>query len=413
MFKTANIQECFKEVVGFLPTTNPCFLPHGFESSSNLYFDNAHPLVNTDNCIDLLTRSDYRYDAWDAAANYVKGKYVEHDGVVYLCVQNAIAGTPLNNTDYWITLVYKLLADKLSGYYVQFVNEILSLKKDNLITKSLLEDKYLYRKFATRNDYIVKSGRFVGYRVDIAEHENVNLHIRRLGFQFSEPQTDLPIYVYHSSKLDAPIHVANITTAGQFSFEWVDFGFDFYFADANLGPGGYYLLGYYEDDLTGQALNADVNWDKSCTFCSDRDSYLYNMRSVSPYVKFSTVYFPSGALSGTEFPDQNMASCVNNTNFGINAQITVSCDLTDFFCRNVDLCRLALQKFVACKLLSEFANSTRMNRIKEEVAALAAADYDKIKKESDRLMQNLNFDFSDLGSICLPCGTSGVKVTSM
>ena len=114
-----------------------------------------------------------------------------------------------------------------------------------------------------------KAGRFVGFEIQAQHSEHLVILLKRIGLQFDATQTDLTIYLYHSSQVD-PVLTQDVTTTKAGSVEWVTLNnFNLDFINDNIGAGGRWFIGYYEDDINGQAIKRGVEIS-SCSTCYGR-----------------------------------------------------------------------------------------------------------------------------------------------
>jgi hypothetical protein len=95
-------------------------------------------------------------------------------------------------------------------------------------------------------------------------------------------------------------------------------------------------------------------------------------------------------------------------NYGLNLDISVKCDVTDFFCREKYLFADVLNKQVTVDVLEELSKSTRNNVISKEVQQLALYELNNKDGSNARIrleksIKAIGFDLSDLNESCLPC----------
>ncbi len=297
-------------------------------------------------------------------------------------------------------------------------------KKIEGATKSILESVTLFEGGGMIIDKEIKTGRFVGYSIGMNAQRDLSAVIRRLGTQFSEANPDFKLYVYHSSQAE-PVKVFDLNLTKVNSFEWsrlLDSGLDFvlpYSADGH-GSGGYFYIGYYEDDLEGQAINREYDFANAPTCGSCSNNYaLY--QSWSQYFDIVPFYVPASYLEdilpgdpgGPLLWDLGVMQASYTRNFGLNLDLSVRCDVTDYLCRERGIFASAMAKQVTVDLLNILAFSTRNNAITKEVksAAIYALNNrdNNTPGESKRLesaIKALSFDMSGLNSACLPCDNS-------
>lgn len=427
MFTPSNILSCLSALVGWQPSLNPCtssISPEVAGSSEGLYYSDAHPLLTIENLEAIAPNFEaYAYPVWDVASTYNTGDIVKYNDVFYISLTDSNTGnTPDSDPINWEEKRFfsDWLEDKTQAYILQFVNAIFAKKAINKEVKSLFDDRYIFTGSGRMTDLIVKQGRFVGFEIKPMPQEDIKATINKLGFQFSQLQSGLNIYIYHTSQVE-PIFVEPITTTKAFSFEWVALSqkLDLFFASDSYDTGGCFYLGYYEDDLSGQAIKKNYNFSRPCTTCTGSGDYHF-WRTWSKFFKLSPIAFRASALNGTDLPDIDMIEYHSSNNFGMNLNVSAHCDLSAFLCRQGRILAFPMQKWVGLKMVEEIANTLRLNRDKSEAQKLAILSLDDasgtttLKQEVSALMKQINFDLSNLNTVCLPCSEpSGIKYGSV
>lgn len=109
------------------------------------------------------------------------------------------------------------------------------------------------------------------------------------------------------------------------------------------------------------------------------------------------------------------------TNFGIEAKISVMCDLSIFIKRNIDMFIPYIMKSVAIDFLREMAynpntrtNRNSINASKTEILYELDGDSSSMKKSGliyklEEYLKALRIDTTGIDRICLPCKNNGVK----
>jgi len=413
MFEINKIQSCYSNYIGWRDSINPCDKPLDTDltaSESLQYFNEYHPLLTYDNIKSIaINPSKYNYPSWDIAETYNTGDVVIYNTGKYDCyfqslIDNNIGLEPDTTPAEWEEVDY------LSDWYKQrtdmslnkLFNSIAVTKKLKHKTKTVLDNFKLFNNEGRIKDTITKSGRFVGYSFRIDQKENMSMFIKFLGAQFTETQTDLTIYLYHSSQLD-PVGTLLLTTTKAGSFEWTTTDFRLDYVNENIDTGKYYL-GYYEDDISGQAINKRLNWNEPCWGCNGWKYQDY--KNLSQFVQIYPINVSSEDinLDRTMF-DVNDVRYTNNFNYGINLSLNIRCDWSDFICQNKDLFTNAYRMQVAYDMMNEMRYSTRDNDLRQKINA-AIQGNDAESGMMDMLSNEINamnFDMSDLGSPCMPC----------
>ena len=109
------------------------------------------------------------------------------------------------------------------------------------------------------------------------------------------------------------------------------------------------------------------------------------------------------------------------SNYGINLQLTISCDLTDIIVQQKKLFQNIIGLQVAVDMLREFAYNpsfnigrTQQNFSRNEILYELDGDSQGYKKsglmyELSKALQAVDIDTTDLSRVCLPCRNKGVK----
>jgi hypothetical protein len=232
-----------------------------------------------------------------------------------------------------------------------------------------MEDTQLFDGEGRITSTVVGQGRFVGYEFKVKDYTGLQLAIKRIGGQFTQTQAALKIYLFHSSQDDAVLTYTMTTTKAK-SLEWfvpttaIEMNFAKY---SKNDAGGAWYLGYFEDDLTGQAIQREVDLTvEPCGSCMMDKYNLYAWQLRNRYFKFTPVSFSSQYLNGVSLPDMDGVG-YEVQNWGLNLAITVTCDLTDFFVNNRKSFARLLWKQVAVDVVKAIAFSTRMDGVSKSI----------------------------------------------
>lgn len=276
--------------------------------------------------------------------------------------------------------------------------------------KTVLADTPLTGQSGAYRRKVIKQGRFVGLALRIVAGRDILVRIAGLGTQFTDPNPNFRLYLYHSSDPTAPVATYDVAREKRVYFEWTPLAIEL-----PLGPtGGEYWLGYFEDDLVGQAVDLDQNFsERPCQGCGN--DYL-NFDKWAPLVQVRA--FTAPATAGTDELPVEKVTYVTASNFGLNLQLSAVCDLTDYFCRQRGLFLETLQLQFAVDLLSTMAYSTRNNGVKSDVQALALLELNNrpdyqpgLLSKLEKALGALDVDLSGVSKPCLPCTTAkGVTV---
>ena len=309
----------------------------------------------------------------------------------------------------------------LQEIYYTSINDLLSVtftkKKTEKVTKSIFEDRNMFKGAGRFLDLENKQGRFVGFKITPHQYKNIVIRINRIGVQFTQLE-NIPFYLYKEGTKE-PLQTFNIQNPLLSSFYWHTENLLLEFDDHTNYPAGSYYLGYYEDDLTGQAVKRNLmhhSERKNCGYCNN---YEYDsFRLYGKYFKVQPIEVANGGLDGTNLFDIGQVAYSSTNNYGLNLSFSVFCDLSRFIIQNEDVLADALAFQIGLKLLESFAYNIEVSGDSARLAQLAmvALDSDKngnvgYRKMYENFVKGLDFDFSDLSSPCLPKGRSkGIKL---
>lgn len=301
------------------------------------------------------------------------------------------------------------------------IADLISHKLSVEAQKSVLEETPLINGTASLSNTITKDGRFVGWLFKVPESINLRHTILQLMVQFTENVIDLPIYVYHSSQQE-PVQTIQVSTSNAPSVSTItlDEPIVLQFKTDQTDAGGYYLIGYYENDLgTAQALNKKLTVGvRPCGTCDTWSTKYF--AKWSPYLKTQAVYAPAYSLDSTNLPSRLESK--TETNFGLNFYVSIGCDLTDFIVSHKELFASTIQARLALDLLKFVETSpTRNNYITDSLRKEAFIRINGSVSENNHIkvkglvhvysdyLKGINFDFSRLDKFCLASTRSGVR----
>jgi hypothetical protein len=424
MYRESDLQNCLWGLVGFRQNANPNYptLPASLlQSDTGLYFQQAHPLLSIENIHQALTNYDaYAYPAYNNATEYAEMEKVRAaDNKVYESLEDGNVGNePSASPEQWVEV--PLFAQRLESIVRGSLNKIMAAiathKKIVESTKTLLENTTLFDGSGSLQDKEVKLGRFVGFKLMLDDHRSILAIIRRIGTQFTAANPDFKLFIFHTSQVE-PIQVIDLALTKVNSFEWKKIEAELRYNSETYGPGGSFRIGYYEDLLEGQAINRGYNFGVSPKPCNCNNWYPLWARwsrffIVEPFAVIPDVV-PEADGSGAELWNLESEISYHEKSFGLNLDLSVLCDVTDFVCRERRVFTEAVNRQVTVDLLNEMSNSVRNNPLAKEVRDLAK--FELLNKPDGNLgeiaklekaIQALNFDFSDMNEACLPCNNS-------
>ena len=372
-------------------------------TSSGRYFNGEHPQLTLDNLLSVsaeYTRLTFAFTAWSGATTYVIGDHVTSGGNEYTCLVGHINQVPPNAT-YWE--VHKPFSDwlkrKTEAFILRAISSWVTLRLGERSAASILSKQRLYRESGDITLKDLDSGKFVGQEITPARSRNLNLNIRQIGLQF-DTNENKTVYLFNSRQ-PAPIQTAVLAYTGSGGIQWFDVtGWD-------MEGEGVYYVGYDQDAIAGQSINGLRNYFAGRSGVSGKLGNNF----------FLTSPFSIPSYAATLWNPQEM-SYSWDSNFGINLDITVSCDYTNLFVEQkmqfVDM----IAKFVAMEFLRLMVHNpeARVNRnqtnvdtsqLLYEIDGLGADRPGGIKVEYDKALKAISLNYIELDRTCLPCKKRG------
>lgn len=314
------------------------------------------------------------------------------------------------------------LKEKVNAGIVKVFTKFAMFKKEMQTTKTILNSSMMFDGLARFNQTIINESKFVGFEIALKNSYGVKATIDKLGVQFSQPQTNLDIYLFHTSQVD-PLQIVTATTTSVNSMEWLVLSTPInlqYYSDV-YDNGGSFYLGYYQEDISGQALKKDFHWRNFCAGCAGRNAVkVWNERLN--FMQVTPMYVPNGSFTKTEMFDYTDVNYTLDNNYGMNFATTIQCDLSEYFIDNKQLFADAIGKQVAVDVLSDMKHSGRANRIVEVNRNMIIRDLEGDKDTHEKglayrlegAIKALDFDFSKIDSPCLPDNKKyGVRIKSV
>lgn len=424
MFDIQSVKDCFDGFMGWQSSQDPCKKPLSDEvtqSDSGQTFNEYHPLLTPDNIESIaINPNKFIINLWDIGTAYPIDATIYWNVSGFKTYYKSLSASNTGNQPDTSPLEWEEVP-YLSNWYTKktresinkFFNALAVKKKLAQKTKTVLDSFKLFKNEGRIGDLITKSNRFVGFYIQTKQTENISILIKQMGLQLSAIQPNITLYLYHSSQVDA-IATVSFTTTRAGSFQWFDSSLMLDYVSDDYDTGAFYL-GYYEEDLVGQAINKQLNWDNPCTGCQGWK--ISDYQSFSQFMSMSPIYVSENDLSiSRELFDINDVKYTNNTNFGINLSLTIKCDWTSFICGNKTVFTNALGAQVANDFLNEMLFSTRDNDLREKINAAIQGNeaISGTMKTLEKEIDAIDFDMSDLGTPCMPCANQkGLRVQTV
>ncbi len=309
----------------------------------------------------------------------------------------------------------KYIDDIYNEEVVNLATRFINNSKAYLKQNTLLSNHSVVGGVADMSKTVDKDSRFVGFVLEPHEGNNIVNTITRLGF-LGDSLEYLPIYLYETSQ-EYPIAVFNFDYTSPLSQQWGTVT-DFIVRYDNTsertpglfsgGIGQKYILGYFEDDIEGNAIEMEFNQS------------LKNYSVFGKYMSVFPVAIPSSSLNGNKLPSNilDLGNHITDNTHGLYFKFTASCDYTNLIKDNIDMFSEPLMYAIAIRILQDAVasvgdgvhNSTKdasLSEWRKLIAKYNGMLYggnimlgDNVKYQKG-LVELLTADFSGIDSVCM------------
>ena len=434
MVRLQDIQTALMPVVGWQQDYNPQHQidPELCQSESGLTFQGAHPLCTLAN-VRAIMPDDYlyKYPNWNNATAYVAGSKVKHTNGVWKAKNNNVGSEPNDNNPDWEP--YDIVSDFIRNLMLNGINTAIQTfiqeKQLQQETKNLLERRTFFDGAARLQSTIDPTGKIVGFEIVPVRSMGVTTKIERIGLQMVGGIGKVKLYLFHSSQV-APMREIELDfTNDNGGFQWFTPAEPIYLPyiagmDENGNDsGGAWFLCYNQNDLPAgmQALNVSKDWSvEPCQTCLGGS--IESWRQMTKYLQVSPfgIHAPADFAEYPEMFDIGKVSYTNTMNYGMNVEISVGCDLTDFIISQRQIFATVIQKQVAANVLRTIAMNpdVRVNRnqvnvtrddLLYEIDGSPTGRASGLGYELKQAYRALSLDTRGLDRICLQCNNHGVK----
>lgn len=417
------------------------------ESESGLYYQSAHPMVTLKNLQSVMPEFDISmFPAWNRYKFYRAGTVVRHNGELFKAKLNNIGqeprtadfnndfngdythtnGSPIGSAGYWERYdaksdwLHRLQVQAITGMVQRFVTEKSLLKE----SKALLERRTFFDGSGRLANTVRNGQRLVGFEIIPVRSMGVTAKIERIGLQMTGAVGKVRVYLFHSSQVE-PMQVADLEfTKTNGGFQWFDVHDWFmpYISMANDSGGSWYLV-YDQAALPEgmEAVNVTKDWSREpCGTCNVGSVEAW--RELTKYLQIS----PFRVTSSTTFEQYpelwDIAGNVytNTQNYGLNVEVSVMCDLSEFIIRERNIFATCLQKEMAARVIRMLAMNpnVRVNRNQSnasqfdllyEVDGNPQGRETGLGKELKDAYAALDINTRGIDRICLTCRPVGVR----
>ena len=397
-------------------------------SESGLYFQQIHPLLTLQNmsCI-APDFKNITFPEYNSEKEYSKGNVVDYQGTQYKALQKAQGKQPDIESEYWVetNLFSEWLESKTKASIQKAIARYCNEKTVEGTNKPLCESRTLFDGTGRLVDTVKNKKNLVGFEIIPVRAKGVTTKINKICLQFTKAG-EYTLYLMHSS-MDAPVKIIKLNKIRDNSAEWftVDDLYLPYQSEDNDAGGSWYLC-YFQSELPegSQAIRKNKDWSKEpCGSCSRRE--LLAWMAWSKYLEIHP-FFVNEELINIEDESLHLWDVENNqytydNNYGLNLEVTVSCDITDFIVEQRMMFQDVIAKQVAIDMLREFAYNSNVRTNRHSINAsrldiLYEVDGDSSSMKKSGLSYQLDMAFKaiklsteGIDRVCLPCKNNGIK----
>jgi hypothetical protein len=444
MYRIKEITEKLFNLVGWEQSYNPAnAIDRSLtESETGLYFQGAHPLITLDNVAAIMPDDwAYQYPAWNAIRIYKPGDKVMAGNVVWIAKienqnqqpQSSDFSNDYSNDfggEYW--RAYNMLSDFLGKLtrdgIVKAVQSFIQAKGLKEETKNLLERMTFFDGAGRLQATINNMGKVVGFEINNFRALGVTSKVERIGLQMTGGIGIVKVYLFHSSRVE-PIDSIDLNfTLTNGGFQWFDVK-DWFLPNfgAKTDTAGNWYVAYNQNDLPVgmEAININKDWSvEPCGTCGANN--IENWRKLMQYVEVSP-FMTTAPTTFETFPELWVDKMMYTTtqNYGMNVELSVGCDLTDFIISQRAIFQTVIQRQVAAIALRTMAMNpdVRVNRHQSNVSKMdilyeldgntAGERPNGLGYDLKKSMEALALDTKGIDRVCLSCKNGGVKYRSV
>lgn len=399
------------------------------QSESGLYYQDAHPLLTLQNLQSIAPDfSNISYPVHSTEETYAKGVVVTDSDKHYKSLKAVPENIQITDAEYWIETnpFSEWLETKTKACITKAISCYVNEKVAKGTYKTLCEKKTLFDGTGRIYDTIKNKNNLVGFEIVPIRAKGVTTKINRIGLQFSEPG-DYTILVMHSSLME-PYYQETFTKRIGNNIEWFTPSQELYlpYETDEIDAGGSWYICYVQSQLpTGsQAIRKSRDWSKGpCNECSRHEYETW--RIWSKYLEVHPFYVNEELVPVVDEQVQ-LWDVENNlydysTNYGLNLDITVACDMTDFIIEQRQMFTDYLSKSLAIDFLREFAynpnvrtNRHSINASRPDILYEIDGDSSSMKKSGlsyqlELASKAIQVSTEGIDRVCLPCVNHGIK----
>ena len=441
MIRIAEIQDKLLHLIGWEQSYDTSDLKISEEltqSESGLYFQQAHPLITLNNLACIAPDfKNVEYPTFDAESDYSKGNLVIKDGKLYKAMSDIKAGSSqdedsssdfngdFNSTKWLETNPFsEWLESKTKTSIVKAISRYISESTIKGTTKNMLENRALFDGTGRIVDTIANRRNLVGFEIIPIRSKGITTKINKICLQFTEPG-DYRVFIMHSDS-EEPVYVLDLKKTKANTAEWFDLKDIYLTYEGPTGYGGSWYICYMQTQLPegSHAIRKNRDWSKGpCNACSRREYEAW--MTWSKYIEVHP-FFVNEEFVDFEFANIKMWDIENNqyiydTNYGINLDITISCDITNFIISQRHIFQDIILKQLGVDILREFAynpnvrtNRHSINAARTDILYEIDGDSSSMKKSGlsyqlEQALKAVILDTQGIDRVCQPCINHGIK----
>lgn len=437
MYRIKEIQDALLHVCGWEQSYNPkeAIDSDLTRSESGLMFQGAHPLLTLDTMRAIMPDDwGYQYPEWNSRETYSAGTIVRYDlngnddELYWESIRdNNTNEIPGQSILFWKP--YNILSDFLErltrngiATAIQTFTQIKQLDKE---TRNLLERRTFFDGAGRIRATLQNTHKLVGFEIVPVRALGVTAKIEKIGLQMTGGTGIVRMYLFHSSQI-GPIKTFDLdfqVKNGGFQWFTLEDCFLPYISKDN-NSGGSWFLCYNQDELPQgmEAINVSKDWSREpCGTCNIGSVEVW--RELTKYLQV-TPFMYNAPETFAEYPglwDIAYTMYTNTQNYGLNCEITVGCDLTDFIISQRQIFQDVIQKQVAVIALRALAmnpnvrvnryqsNATRTDILYELDGNTSGVRPGGLGYQLKKAYEALKLDTQGLDRVCLSCNNRGVR----
>lgn len=436
MYRIKEIQDALLHVVGWEQSFDPAKAIDTdlTQTESGLYFQGAHPLLTLDNMAAIMPDDwGIQYPVWDALTQWQQNKVVQYGNdtngnkLFWKAKADNVGEEPTENSLFWGK--YNILSDFLEritrngiATAIQTFTQIKQLDKE---TRNLLERRTFFDGAGRIRATLQNNHKLVGFEIVPVRAMGVTTKIEKIGLQMTGATGKVRMYLFHSSQIN-PVKTFDLDfTVTNGGFQWFPLTDCYlpYISDEN-NAGGSWFLCYNQDELPAgmEAINVSKDWSREpCGTCNIGSVQFW--RELTKYLQV-TPFMYNAPETFAEYPelwDIAYTMYTRTQNYGLNCEITIGCDLTDFIISQRQIFQTVIQRQVAAIALRTLAmnpnvrvnrnqsNATRMDILYELDGNTSGVRPGGLGYDLKKSYEALQIDTQGLDRICLACNNRGVR----